>query len=139
MTLSAAGTVDKWKSNVVKKPVQRFGDIVTVKIFNRMIDRQTRALSRLLQESIAAAGGRIRLLLSIETHMPARSPEMLLENLNFLRMHADHIGRIAVIGSKEWERTSIGLFALFGGMDIAFFDRSEALAAIHWLHGQPSE
>jgi hypothetical protein len=124
------------KTDVGKNPVQRFGDIVTVKLFDRMIDRQTRALSRMLQESIAAGGGRIRLLLSIDTQMPARSPEMLFENLHFLRLHADQIERIAIIGSKAWERTSIGLFGLFGGIDIGYFDRSEAVEAIRWLQGK---
>ena len=82
-----------------KNTIQRLGNIVTVKLFDRMIDRQTRALSRMLQESISAAGGRIRLLLSIDTQMPARSPEMLFENLHFLRLHADQIERIAIICS----------------------------------------
>ena len=122
-----------------KNTIQRFGDIVTVKLFDRMIDRQTRALSRMLQESIAAGGGgSIRLLLSIDTQMPARSPEMLFENLHFLRLHADQIDRIAIIGNKAWERTSIGLFGLFGGIDIGYFDRSEAVEAIRWLQGKGS-
>lgn len=125
------------KPHVGKNPVQRLGDIVTVKLFDRMIDRQTRALSRMLQESIAAAGGRVRLLLSIDTPTSARTPETLFENLQFLRLHADSIEKIAIIGSKAWERTSVGLFGLFGGIDIGYFDRSEAVEAIRWLQGQP--
>ncbi|MFZ0131359.1 MAG: STAS/SEC14 domain-containing protein [Desulfobacterales bacterium] len=121
-----------------KNPVQRLGNIVTVKLFDRMIDRQTRALSRMLQESIVAAGGRVRLLLSIDTPAPARSPEMLFENLQFLRLHADSIEKIAIIGSRAWERTSVGLFGLFGGIDIGYFDRSEAVEAVRWLQGRTS-
>jgi hypothetical protein len=67
--------------------------------------------------------------------VPARNPEMLFENLHFLRLHADQIERIAIIGSKAWERTSICLFGLFGGIDIGYFDRSEAVEAIRWLQG----
>jgi hypothetical protein len=126
----------KRKTEVGKNSIQRLGNIVTIKLFDRMVDRQTRVLSRMLQESIAAAGGRIRLLLSIDTQMPARSPEMLFDNLHFLRLHADQIERIAIIGSKAWERTSIGLFGLFGGIDIGYFDRSEAVEAIRWLQGK---
>ena len=124
------------KFEVAKNSIQRLGNLISVKLFDRMIDRQTRELSRMLQESITAAGGRIRLLLSIDTQMPARSPEMLFENLHFLRLHADQIERIAIIGSKAWERTSIGLFGLFGGIDIGYFDRSEAVEAIRWLQGK---
>jgi len=126
------------KIDVGKNPIQRLGDIVTLKLFDRMLDRQTRALSRQLQESIAAAGGRIRLLLSIDTRMPARSPEILFESLHFLRLHGEHIERVAIIGSKAWERTSVGLFGLFAGINIGYFDRSEAVEAIRWLQNKGS-
>jgi hypothetical protein len=114
--------------------IQRVGDIVAVKLFDRMIDAQTRSLSRMLQDSIAATGGgRVRLLINIATQMPARSPETLFENLHFVRLHAEHIDRMAIIGSKEWERTCIGLFSLFGGIRTEYFDRSQGLEAIQWL------
>ncbi len=118
-----------------RNPIQKIGDIVTVKLFDRMVDRQTRALSRMLKETIDAAGGRVRLLLSIDTQLPARSPESLFENLHFVRLHADHIERMCIVGSKSWERTYIGLFGLFGGIEMAYFDRSQTLEAIRWLQG----
>lgn len=114
--------------------IQRFGDIVAVKLFDRMIDPQTRALSRVLQESIAAAGGgKIRLLINIATQMPTRNPEALFENLHFVKLHAENIDRMAVIGNRGWERTFVGLFSLFGGIHIEYFERSQAVAAIKWL------
>ena len=110
------------------------GGIIAVKLFDRMIDRQTRELSRMLAASIAeAGGGKIRLLLSIHTQLPARSPEALLENLQFARLHAEHIERMAIVGSRAWEGTFIGLFSLFGGIETRYFDRSEAAAAVAWL------
>ena len=114
-------------------PIQKIGNIVTVKLFDRMIDRQTRALSRMLQQTIAEAGGKVRLLLSIDTQLPARSPENLFENLHFVRMNADHIERMCIVGSKAWESTYIGLFGLFSGIDMAYFDRSQMVEAIRWL------
>jgi hypothetical protein len=116
-------------------PIQKIGNIVTVKLFDRMIDRQTRALSRMLQQTIAEAGGKVRLLLSIDTQLPARSPENLFENLHFVRMNADHIERMCIVGSKAWESTYIGLFGLFSGIDMAYFDRSQMVEAIRWLQG----
>ena len=116
-------------------PIQKIGNIVTVKLFDRMIDRQTRALSRMLQQTIAEAGGKIRLLLSIDTQLPARSPENLFENLHFVRIHADHIERLCIVGNKGWESTYIGLFGLFSGIDMAYFDRSQTIEAILWLQG----
>jgi hypothetical protein len=116
-----------------RNPIQKIGDIVTVKLFDRMIDRQTRALSRMLEGTIDAAGGKIRLLLSIDTQLPARSPETLFENLHFLRIHAENIERLCIVGGKGWERTYIGLFGLFGGIKMAYFDRSQTIEAIRWL------
>ena len=118
-----------------RNPIQNIGDIVTVKLFDRMIGRQTRALSRMLQGTIDAAGGKIRLLLSIDTQLPARSPEALFENLHFVRIHAEHIERMCIVGDKGWERTYIGLFGLFGGIEMAYFDRSQTMEAIRWLQG----
>ena len=116
-------------------PIQKIGNIVTVKLFDRMIDRQTRALSRMLQQTIAEAGGKVRLLLSIDTQLPARSPENLFENLHFVRMNADHIERMCIVGSKAWESTYIGLFGLFSGIDMAYCDRSHMVEAIRGLQG----
>jgi hypothetical protein len=118
-----------------QNPIHKIGNIVTVKLFDRMIDRQTRALSQMLQRSITAAGGKIRLLLSIDTQLPARSPENLFENLHFVRIHSDHIERMCIVGSKGWESTYIGLFGLFSGIEMAYFDRSQTVEAIRWLQG----
>ena len=118
-----------------RNPIQKIGDIVTIKLFDRMIDRQTRALSRMLQGTIDASGGKIRLLLSIDTQFPARSPESLFENLHFVRIHAENIERICIVGGKGWESTYIGLFGLFGGIEMAYFDRSQTFEAIRWLQG----
>ncbi len=93
----------------------------------------------MLQRSIAEAGGRIRLLLAIESEVYGRSPESLFESLQFLKLHADQIDRIAIVGRKSWERTYIGLFGLFSGITIDYFDRADAVNAVRWLQGLPRQ
>lgn len=115
--------------------LKRVGPIVSIRFLDRMVDRQTRQLSAMLQRSIAEAGGRVRLLLAIEAEVYGRSPESLFESLQFIKLHADQIERIAIVGRKSWERTYIGLFGLFSGTEIDYFDRSEAVDAIRWLQG----
>ena len=83
--------------------LKRVGPLISVRFFDRMVDRQTRQLSIMLQRSIAEAGGRVRLLLVI-----------------------------AIVGRKSWERTYLGLFSLFSGVEIDYFDRSDAAKAIRW-------
>ncbi len=120
-----------------EKIVQRVGKIVSVKILDRMMDRRTKNLSRMLGKSIAEAKGKIRLLLSIDVHFPGRSPETLLESLQFTKVHSDNIDRIAILGSNEFERTVIGLFGLFGGMNVRYFDKPDVVKAIMWLQEPP--
>ena len=115
--------------------LKRVGPIVSIRFFDRMLDRQTRQLSAMLQRSIAEAGGRVRLLLAIEAEVYGRSPESLFESLQFIKLHADQIDRIAIVGRKSWERTYVGLFGLFSGTEIDYFDRSDAVNAIRWLQG----
>ena len=114
--------------------VQKIGGIVSVKIFDRMIDRQTRELSRILQRTIVETGGPVRLLMVLETQLPASSPEALFESMQFVKLHSEFIERIAVIGRRTWEQTCIGLFSLFGGISMQYFDRSEIVEAVRWLH-----
>jgi hypothetical protein len=115
--------------------MKRVGPIVSIRFFDRMLDRQTRQLSAMLQRSIAEAGGRVRLLLAIESEIYGRSPEALFESLQFIKLHADQIDRIAIVGRKSWERTYVGLFGLFSGTEVDYFDRSDAVDAIRWLQG----
>lgn len=120
-----------------KPRVRKFGQIVAVTFFDRMIDRQTRALSGMLRKMAAQGHGKLRLLLEIDTRMPATSPEHLLESLHFTRLNQDQIDRIAVVGTRAWEQTTVGLYGLFGGVQIEYFDRSRAAEAIRWLQ-EPS-
>ena len=117
-----------------RSPIRKSRQIVAVKLFDRMLDRQTRALSSMLQKSIAAAGGSIRLLLTIETTTTARGPEALFDHLHFTKLHADHIERMAIVGNRVREQTYIGLFGLFGGIETRYFDQSEMAAAVRWLN-----
>ncbi|MFZ7128746.1 MAG: STAS/SEC14 domain-containing protein [Desulfobacterales bacterium] len=108
-------------------------DIVVLRFFDRMIDHQTRRLSRMLHRQVQEKG-RVRLLLSIETLRPAGGAASLLESLHFVRLHSDHIERVAIVGANQGEQTVLGLFSLFSGVDMRYFDRSDAALAVRWLN-----
>jgi hypothetical protein len=116
-----------------KSIAQKAGNIVTIRLFDRMIDRQTKQLSKMIQGMIAQGGGRIRMLLAIDSRFPSKSPEDLFESLQFVKIHSDYIEKIAIIGSKSSDRTLIGLFSLFGGVEMAYFDRTDGNDAVRWL------
>ncbi|MGD9016710.1 MAG: STAS/SEC14 domain-containing protein [Desulfobacterales bacterium] len=108
-------------------------DVVVVRFFGRMLDHETRRLSRMLQQQIQVMG-HIRLLLTIESIRPSGGSESLLEGLHFVRLHSENIDRVAVIGAKTHEKTVLGLFSLFSGVEIDYFSRAEAAHAIRWLN-----
>ena len=118
---------------MIRYRVQKAGEIVTIKLFDRMIARHTRELSRVLQQHIAESGGNLRLLLAIESQFPASSAETLFENFQFVKLHADFIERVAIVGRREWQRTCSGLLGLFGGVTLQYFDHSEIADAVNWL------
>jgi hypothetical protein len=98
-----------------------------------MIERHTRELSRALQQHIIETGGNLRLLLAIEARFPMSSPEAMFESFQFVKLHADFIERVAIVGRREWQRTCSGLLSLFGGVDLQYFDQSEIAEAVKWL------
>jgi hypothetical protein len=87
----------------------------------------------MLQQQIQVMG-HIRLLLTIESIRPSGGSESLLEGLHFVRLHSENIDRVAVIGAKTHEKTVLGLFSLFSGVEIDYFSRAEAAHAIRWLN-----
>jgi hypothetical protein len=116
-----------------KSLAQKARNIVTVKLLDRMVDRHTKQLSRMLGDAIAQGGGKIRMLLAIDSQFPNRGPENLFESLQFVKIHSENIEKIAILGSREGDRTLVGLFSLFAGIEMAYFSRSETNDAIQWL------
>ena len=113
--------------------VQKAGEVLTIKLFDRMIERHTRELSRILQQHIIENGGNLRVLLALEARFPVGSPEAMFENFQFIKLHSDFIERVAIVGRREWQRTCSGLLGLFGGVTLQYFDQSEIREAVQWL------
>ena len=113
--------------------VQKAGEVLTIKLFDRMIERHTRELSRVVQQHIIENGGNLRVLLALEARFPAGSPEAMFENFQFIKLHSDFIERVAIVGRREWQRTCSGLLGLFGGVTLRYFDQSEIREAVQWL------
>ena len=130
-----AGSESAGVKTVPEPRIDRAGRIVSIRFFDRMLDRETRRLSRKLQRQIIAAGGKVRLLLAIDTARPGTGPGALFQGLQFLKLHADHIERIALLGRKGRESTYVGLFSLFSGIDMAYFSTDEGIRAVRWLQG----
>jgi hypothetical protein len=52
----------------------------------------------------------------------------------FILRAQDKIDRLAVVGDSAWQKTWIGLFSLFGGVEAAYFENSDLDEAVKWLN-----
>ena len=106
--------------------------VVAMELSAPVSDREKDRLSHFLEGKIAESG-RIRVLLLLGNYPPRDTSEALLEDLSFIKLHADHIEKMAVVGERAWQETWVALFGLFGGLEAAYFDRSEKDEAATWL------
>jgi len=80
-----------------------------------------------------AAQGRIRLLLIVQHYPSLSSAEALYEDLRMVKLHSEHIDRMAVVGDKPWKGTWVGLFGLFSSLEADYFDMERIEDAWRWI------
>ena len=112
---------------------ESLGNILGFKIIAGITEKQKKEICNILEKQIDESG-KIRLVLVIEAH-EAMDAESLLFNLNFVLQYSDNIDRMALVRSKTWEETWMGLFGLFSHIRTRYFDRSEINQAWKWVHG----
>lgn len=89
-----------------------------------------------LSESIeraAAASGRIRMLIELQEPR-ANDPGALLEDLSFIKVYADRMERIAIVGTQTWENTWVAIARLFARVEVRYFDHQHLREARQWLN-----
>ena len=108
------------------------GNILGFKIIAGITEKQQEQICKILEKRIHESE-KIRLLLVVEAH-EAMDAESLLFNLNFALQYSDNIDRMALVRSKAWEETWMGLFGLFSHIRTRYFDRSEIKEAWKWMY-----
>jgi len=107
-------------------------NIIQLRIGGTITGKESDELSHMLEKEIARSG-KIRLFLIMDYYPGTDIAEALYEDLRFVKIHADNIERMAVVGEKAVQDTWIGLFGLFSGVNTAYFDRSEIADARQWI------
>jgi hypothetical protein len=108
------------------------GPLMGLRIQGAVTQRETR---RLMDHIIArsARWGPLRLLVVLDSYPSFNSAEDLCEDLRFAKLTAAHLGRVAVVGKEVWKDTWVGLFGLFGGLEMAYFQIAAIDEAWQWL------
>jgi hypothetical protein len=108
------------------------GPLMGVRIEGEVTARETRRLTAHIEER-SARWGALRILVVLDTYPNFNSAEALCEDLRFAKLAAAKIARIAVVGAEPWKDTWVGLFGLFGGLDMAYYQTADIEAAWQWL------
>ena len=99
-------------------------------------DKETGDIVRKIR-AVAARHGKVRLFLLMEQYTSFNSAEDFYYDLRFARQCSELIDRMAIVGDRSWKATWVGLFGLFGRLDTAYFDQTQAREALQWLNHPP--
>lgn len=108
------------------------GNVLALEVRTETRPARFKAICRDMDQAVAALG-RVRLVLVMRHYPSLNSTEDFYDDLRFLRLYDQAIERVAVVCDRSWKETWVGVFSLFSGIQMAFFDLSRADAAARWV------
>ncbi|HSO20560.1 MAG TPA: STAS/SEC14 domain-containing protein [Desulfosarcina sp.] len=110
------------------------GDILTLDIRAEIRKKRFDAICRDLDRAVDELG-KVRLVVVLRHYPSFNSAEDLYDDLRFLKLYAEAVDKVAVLGDRFWKGTWVGIFGLFSGIRMAFFDMAQVDAAGRWIRG----
>lgn len=108
------------------------GNVLSLEVRSEIRPARFKAICRDMDQAVAVLG-RVRLVLVMRHYPSLNSAEDFYDNLRFLRLYDHAIDKVAIIGDRSWKETWVGIFSLFSGITMAFFELSQADSAAQWL------
>lgn len=108
------------------------GKVVAFRITGEITDQEHHQIDQLLSERIAQYQ-RIRLFIVVKHYTSLNSAEALYEDMRMVKLHADHIDKMAVVGDRPWKETWVALFGLFSGLETQYFQIDQIEDAWQWV------
>jgi hypothetical protein len=113
---------------------QASGNVLTLDIRSEIRKKRFDAICKDLDQA-AAAMGRIRLVLVVRHYPSFNSAEDFYDDLRFLRLYDHAIDKVAVVCDRFWKETWVGIFSLFSGIPMAYFDMGQVKDVTRWIQG----
>jgi len=108
------------------------GNILTLEVRAEIRKARFKAICKDLDQAVAALG-RIRLVLVMRHYPSFNSAEDFYDDLRFLRLYDHAIDKVAVVCDRFWKETWVGIFSLFSGVPMRFFDMTQHKAVTRWI------
>ncbi len=108
------------------------GNVIAIRITGEITDNEHLQIDKLLSERIAQHK-RIRLFIVVMHYTSFNSAEALYEDMRMVKLRADNIDKMAVVGDRQWKDTWVALFGLFSRLETRYFQIDQIEDAWQWI------
>ncbi len=108
------------------------GNLLTLEIHSDIRKKRFEAICKDMEKAIAAMG-RVRLVLVMRHYPSFNSAEDFYDDLRFLRLYDHAIEKVAVVCDRFWKDTWVGIFSLFSGIPMEFFELTQLDEVSRWI------
>lgn len=111
------------------------GNLLTLEVRSEIRQERFKAICKDMDQAIAALG-KIRLVLVMRHYPSFNSAEDFYDDLRFIRLYDHAIDKVAVVCDRFWKDTWVGIFGLFSGVRMAFFEMPQVDEVTRWILGE---
>jgi hypothetical protein len=107
------------------------GNLLTLEVRSEISKKRFKAICEEMDRAIKALG-RVRLILVMRHYPSLNSAEDFFDDLRFLRLYDQAIDKVAVVCDRFWKDTWVGIFSLFSGIRMDFFEIGQVRQLVQW-------
>ena len=111
------------------------GNVLTLDVRSEIRKARFEAICRDMDQAVAALG-RVRLVLVIRHYPSFNSAEDFYDDLRFLRIYDHAIDKVAIVCDRLWKDTWVGIFSLFSGIRMDFFEMTQVNEVTRWIQSE---
>jgi hypothetical protein len=108
------------------------GNILTLEVRSEIQQTRFKAICDDMEQAVAALGN-VRLVLVMRHYPSFNSAEDFYDDLRFLRLYDHAIDKVAVVCDRNWKDSWVGIFSLFSGIRMDFFELSQVDEVINYM------
>lgn len=111
------------------------GNILTLDVRSEIRAARYKEICRDMDQAVAELG-RVRLVLVMRHYPSFNSAEDFYDDLRFLRSYDHAIDKVAVVCDRFWKDTWVGIFSLFSGIRMEFFEMTQVDEVTRWIQNK---